>query len=134
MVISISVFLLFGIVYIFHFWDGDSKQAENSEPVLVNYWEMFAEISKKRTFVEEASAHYRIPVFTPELQDLSGKDIALRGYYLPYSTVDSVIIISRFPYASCFFCGRAGIESVAMVELVRPTLAFVLQDAVVQEQ
>ena len=43
--------------------------------------------------------------------------MVLSGYFLPYSKLDSVIIISRYPNASCFYCGLAGIESVAMVEV-----------------
>lgn len=85
-----------------------------------DYWEMFARISKERTFIEEANAYYRIPVFTPELIAETSKEISLVGYYLPYSRLDSVIIVSRFPNASCFYCGQAGIESVAMVELDEP--------------
>ncbi len=83
------------------------------------YWLMFAEITKERKYFEEAGSYYRIPVFTPELHDLSGEEVILQGYYLPYSKIDTMIIISRYPNASCFFCGRAGIESVAMVEVER---------------
>ena len=88
-----------------------------SVPPPVDYWKMFAGISLKRKFVAEADAYYRIPIFTSELLAHTGKEVTLSGYYLPYSRLDSVIIISRFPNASCFFCGQAGIESVAMVEL-----------------
>ncbi len=87
----------------------------------VEYWKMFSEITLEKRYIEEADGHYRIPVFTPELQALSGSEITLVGYYLPYSRIDSVIILSRFPNASCFFCGMAGIESVAMVELDQET-------------
>lgn len=82
----------------------------------VDYWEMFAGISLERKFIENADAYYRIPVFTSELLALEGKEVTLRGYYLPFSKEESAIIISRFPYANCFFCGQAGVESVAMVE------------------
>ena len=90
-----------------------------SKPPPVDYWKMFAGISLERQFIEEADAYYRIPIFTSELLAHTGKEVTLSGYYLPYSRLDSVLIISRFPNASCFFCGKAGIESVAMVELGR---------------
>lgn len=83
-----------------------------------SYWQMFAGISMERKYVEEAGAHYRLPIFTPDILALKGKEIKLSGYFLPYSKLDSVIIISRYPNSSCFYCGQAGIESVAMVELV----------------
>ena len=112
----------------------------------------------EKKFIEEADTYYRIPVFTPVLLDLRDKEVALRGYYLPYSMLDSVIIISRYPSSSCFYCGEAGIESVAMVELEKgmvnsyrtdqklivkgklelnatnfKKLAFVIKDATVEE-
>jgi len=71
----------------------------------------------ERKYLEEAGAHYRIPVFADKLMDLSGKEVTLSGFFLLYSRLDSVIIISRYPNASCFYCGMAGIESVAMIEL-----------------
>ncbi len=82
-----------------------------------DYWQMFAGISTERKYIEEAEAYYRLPVFGQELLDQAGQEITLIGYYLPYSRLDSVIIISRYPNASCFFCGKAGVESVAMVEM-----------------
>jgi hypothetical protein len=90
----------------------------------IGYWKMFAEITTERTFVESAGRHYRLPVFTPEILAMEGQEIQLTGYYLPFSQLDSVIILSRFPNSSCFYCGKAGIESVAMVTLVNkaPTI------------
>lgn len=134
------------------------KQKSTLDTPVVDYWEKFAQIKKERKYIEEASAYYRIPVFTEELKALSGKEVILRGYYLPYSRLDSVIIISRYPNASCFFCGLAGVESVAMVEIDQEDpqykmdqmltvrgkltlnstdinkLAFVLEDALVGEE
>ena len=86
----------------------------------VDYWEMFAGISKERKYFDELSAYYRIPIFTEELHNHEGEMIELSGFFLPYSKLDSMIIISRYPNSSCFFCGQAGIESVAMVELKQP--------------
>lgn len=155
-IIGLLVVVSIEVVFFFYQQREILKPATISPPS-VDYWQMFAGISKERKYIEEAGAYYRIPVFTPELQDLSGKEVTLSGYFLPYSKLDSVIIISRFPNASCFYCGLAGIESVAMVELGRNNttyrtdqrllvrgnltlnstniqkLAFVLADATVEE-
>lgn len=95
----------------------ETLDASKSSNLSEDYWRLFAEITKEKRYIEEASAHYRIPVFTPTLLGLSGQEIKLVGYFLPYSKIDSMIILSRYPNASCFYCGQAGIESVAMVEL-----------------
>ncbi|MEM9339545.1 MAG: hypothetical protein AAGA66_12500 [Bacteroidota bacterium] len=101
-----------------YFLAGTDSWRVTSPPVpSVDYWQMFAGISLERTYIEEARAHYRTPVFTQELIAYTGKEVTLTGYYLPYSKIDSIIIVSRFPNSSCFFCGQAGVESVAMVVL-----------------
>ena len=138
--------------------DSENWEGTTIEQSSVDYWQMFAGISKERKYIEEVSAYYRIPVFTPELMAHSGKMVTLSGYYLPYSRLDSVIVLSRYPNSSCFFCGQAGIESVAMVELGKTDqddyrmdqmlivqgklvlnstdvnkLAFVIKDAIIEE-
>ena len=117
---GISTLLLF-VATTFYFSQQSEKPKREiiSKSPPVDYWKMFAGISLERKFVEDADAYYRIPIFTSDLLTLAGKEVTLSGYYLPYSRLDSVIIISRFPIATCFFCGRAGIESVAMIELGR---------------
>ena len=112
------------LAYVLFNVEENDENKRLAEALSIDYWEMFAEIKKERKYIEEASAYYRIPVFTPELVDLSGQEVTLSGYFLPYSKVDSVIIISRYPNASCFFCGLAGIESVAMVELGKTMKQF----------
>ncbi len=115
--VTSAVVLIAAMTFFFFQQSKESKKEIVSKPPPVDYWKMFAGISLERKFIEEADAYYRIPIFTSELLAHTGKEVTLSGYYLPYSRLDSVIIISRFPNASCFFCGQAGIESVAMVEL-----------------
>lgn len=106
------------MVYFFVLEQDSLSWHANSDSPSLGYWKMFAGISLERKYVEEADGHYRLPVFTPEIIEMEGKEIEISGYYLPYAKEDSVIIISRYPNSSCFYCGQAGIESVAMVELV----------------
>ena len=109
------VILVVAITFCFLFQKQERKREIIPENLAVNYWNMFAGITQERRFIEEADA--RVPIFTSVLQAHSGQEVTLTGNYLPYSKLDSAIIISRFPIANCFFCGKAGIESVAMVEL-----------------
>lgn len=115
--VRILVLAVFVGSFSFFELQNESPELEESSDSPAEYWKMFAEIKKERKYIKEVDTHYRIPIFTPELIDLAGKEIKLRGYFLPYSQMDSVIILSRYPNANCFFCGQAGIESVAMVEL-----------------
>ena len=112
------------------------KQKEYSDFQTANlpsaeFWKLFEQISMERKYIESEDLYYRIPVFTEELKEYSGKEIVLNGYYLPYSKLDSVVIISRYPNKSCFFCGQAGIESVAMVELGRAVPKYRMDQMIV---
>jgi len=57
------------------------------------------------------------PLFSDSLRLLDGCLVELGGYALPLEEtgLDTVLILSAFPYTQCFFCGNAGPESVAEV-------------------
>lgn len=60
---------------------------------------------------------YTKPVFPPSLQDLADQLVSVIGYVLPADADGTQYVLSAFPYASCFFCGGAGRESVIMLDL-----------------
>ena len=67
-----------------------------------------------------------MPVFPAELKSLVGKEISLEGYYLPIDVPnEAYIIISKFPYSQCYFCGGAGPESIAEVKFKSKPSPFV---------
>jgi hypothetical protein len=57
------------------------------------------------------------PIFTPELKNLAGKEVSLRGYMVPLEegVVHSTFLISVLPINQCYFCGKNGIPM--MVEV-----------------
>ena len=59
------------------------------------------------------------PDFTEDMLQWQGKEVMLTGYIIPTAEAGGFegIIISKFPYAMCFFCGEAGIESVAELRM-----------------
>jgi hypothetical protein len=63
---------------------------------------------------------YGKPTFSPEIQQLNGKEIAISGYILPVSTGSNLYYLSANPFSSCFFCGGAGQESVMELRLKNP--------------
>src|SRR5436190_24228333 len=79
-------------------------------------WMLFAKTKFEAKYNEKASEYFLYPVFAPELKALVVKEISLEGYYLPIEIEgDAYIILSKFPYSQCFFCGGAGPESIAEV-------------------
>jgi hypothetical protein len=79
-------------------------------------WDLFAKTKFETKYNDKAAEYFLYPVFSKELKDLVGKEVALEGYYLPIEIQDDAyVILSKFPYSQCFFCGGAGPESIAEV-------------------
>ena len=79
-------------------------------------WVSFARTKFEAKYNEKAQEYFMSPEFPVELKSLVGKEINLEGYYLPIDVDgDAYIILSKFPYSQCFFCGGAGPESIAEV-------------------
>ena len=79
-------------------------------------WVLFAKTKFEAKYNEKAAEYFLYPVFAPELKAMVGKEISLEGYYMPIDVEgDAYIILSKFPYSQCFFCGGAGPESISEV-------------------
>ena len=79
-------------------------------------WASFAKTKFEAKYNEKAQEYFMFPEFPADLNALVGKEINLEGYYLPIDVDgDAYIILSKFPYSQCFFCGGAGPESIAEV-------------------
>ena len=79
-------------------------------------WSLFAKTKFDAKYNEKAGEYFLMPTFSEDLKALVGKDISLEGYYLPIDVEGGAyVILSKFPYSQCFFCGGAGPESIAEV-------------------
>ncbi len=89
-------------------------------------WTVFAKTKFETKYNEKAAEYFMVPVFTSELKLLVGKEVSLEGYYMPIDVDgNAYIILSKYPYSQCFFCGGAGPESIAEVTFkIKPTAKF----------
>ena len=79
-------------------------------------WALFAKTKFETKYNEKAAEYFLYPVFAPELKAQVGKELSLEGYYMPIEIEgNAYIILSKFPYSQCFFCGAAGPESIAEI-------------------
>lgn len=82
----------------------------------IDGWKMFARVKFNSTFIKELNEYYLVPAFDKTMRESEGAEVTLKGHYMPMENDDShVIVLSKFPYSMCFFCGGAGPESVAEV-------------------
>ncbi len=83
-------------------------------------WYTLSKVEWQYKFSETYGQDIGYPSFSPEVKDLNGKEVTIKGFYMPVETEDESAIFSAFPYANCFFCGGAGIESVLAVFMKKP--------------
>jgi hypothetical protein len=79
-------------------------------------WSAFAKTKFDAKYNDKAGEYFLYPTFSADLKSMVGKEFSLEGYYLPIDVEgNAYIILSKFPYSQCFFCGGAGPESIAEV-------------------
>ena len=75
-------------------------------------WRTLSDVEFKDVYIEELDAYYWQPTFGQTVLDLEGKSVYITGYVIPVDYDEDFYVLSRYPYANCFFCGGAGPESV----------------------
>lgn len=82
----------------------------------IDGWNLFARVKFTEKFMKELNEYYLVPFLDSKIKSHEGKEITLKGYFLPFELDDkNRIIISKNPYSQCFFCGGAGPESVSEI-------------------
>ena len=103
--------LLFCSSFFFLVWTAQGQQRQD-------LWAMFKRVPFKEKLNQNFNLYFFYPEFTQELKALKGKEVVIKGFYIPLDSQPSqTLIISKYPMAECFFCGGAGPESVAVVYL-----------------
>jgi hypothetical protein len=85
-------------------------------------WETLANIGWDKKYNDKYKQQFNYPKFAPAVKAYDGKEVIIKGYVLPIDVGGDYLVLSRFPYESCFFCGGAGPESVMEVHIKSPKL------------
>ena len=87
-----------------------------------NGWALFERVEFSRKFFEDYGMSLPWPKFDEEIRRWEGRELMLSGYIIPTADAPgySGLILSKFTYAQCFFCGKAGMASVAEVVMKKP--------------
>jgi hypothetical protein len=80
-------------------------------------WDLLATVQIKKGYDAFLDEEIDKPVFPENVRKMNGQKFTLEGYIIPLQQAGSqdYFVLSRFPYASCFFCGAAGPETVVEV-------------------
>ena len=93
-------------------------------------WEMLGIIDYVDEYMVEIDGDFQKPIFSPEMELLSGEIVVLTGYLLPIDVEGNFYVLSKFPYSTCFFCGGkdAGPETVVELSLKKTHSWFRMDD------
>ena len=88
-------------------------------------WPTMARVTFTKEYDELLGLKVDKPVFSEAVRALNGETVTLRGYVIPTEGYKShkEFVFSAYPYASCFFCGGAGPETVVEV-LAKAPIAY----------
>lgn len=78
---------------------------------------------------EEDEEGESVPIFSKEIQAYNFQTVMVEGFMIPVDVDGNFYVLSAFPYASCFFCGNAGPESVVELRLAKKGQRFQMDDA-----
>ncbi|MEN0049634.1 MAG: DUF3299 domain-containing protein [Bacteroidota bacterium] len=80
-------------------------------------WDILADVSFVSEYVEEMGTMQSIPRFGEDPKNYEGKEISISGYTIPIDGTGTYYVLSKFPYANCYFCGGAGPETIIELSL-----------------
>ena len=103
------------IVIVFAILLGKGLQAQDR-----NDWNLLADASFNEIFVKELYTFKSLLIVDDHIKLLEGKELVITGYYIPVAVEENAIILSKTPFASCFFCGSAGQETVIDIRFTEP--------------
>lgn len=77
-------------------------------------WSYLLSTRFESKYDENLTMEVEVPVFSDTLKVINGEKVRISGYYIPVDETgdENIVILSAYPYAQCFFCGQAGVESI----------------------
>jgi hypothetical protein len=79
-------------------------------------WKALTDVQFKEVYIPELDAYYWKPAFGASVKAIEGKEVFITCYVIPVDVDDNFYVVSRYPYANCFFCGGGGPESVVDIQ------------------
>lgn len=91
-------------------------------------WEMLAKVKLVEKWSPELEEKINVPQFDITLQNLNRKEVIISGFVIPTTVDGTGFVLSKTPYASCYFCGNGGIETVMTIKYKGKQPAFKMDD------
>jgi len=79
-------------------------------------WNDLAPVTYTVRFNKPYNMNYQYRVFGQSIKILEGQEFYISGHVIPLDVNQGLYAISKNPYASCYFCGKSGPESVVSLK------------------
>lgn len=93
-------------------------------------WDQLKGLTYRWQYSAEYETWYEKPMFNTYMQGLDGKEVTIKGYIIPLDAPNNKFFISFYPNSTCFFCNKAGKETVVQLHLVNQQ-SFNVDDVVI---
>ena len=81
-------------------------------------WKMLGEIKYEKKASKDYPEGVMFPVINQNLKAIKGKKITITGFIIPID--NKTYALSKNVFASCFFCGQAGPETIMGIQFKNP--------------
>lgn len=79
-------------------------------------WKQLADVTYVLKYNKQFDGDVMYPVSGAGVKKLADKEWMIEGYMIPLDIKSGLYAVSKNPYAACFFCGAAGVESVVSLK------------------
>lgn len=80
-------------------------------------WKLLAKVEWSEKYSKEHDEQFYYPKFASEVLAMNGKPVQIKGYVIPVDVETGYFVLSANPFASCFFCGQAGPETIVELQM-----------------
>jgi hypothetical protein len=78
-------------------------------------WDFMSNVRWSKTYMPSLKEYFDMPLFSIEIKAIAGKEISMKGFFIPVDAATNIFAISQNPSNVCFFCGAAGLASVVEI-------------------
>jgi len=80
-------------------------------------WETLSDVKFTPRHSEELGIEVSEATFGETIKALDNQQVIIKGFMIPLDPLCTRYVLSKYPMASCFFCGKAGPETVIELRL-----------------
>ena len=91
-------------------------------------WQDLEDVEFSDMYIDSIGEYVLYPHFGFNVRELDGKQVALSGYILAIDPEKQYYVLSKGPFASCFFCGAGGPETIVELSLKSDKDSFFMDE------